>query len=393
MLDGLSTTKRFTLIIVGSLVLYSLSTGVSYLVFSASQGKKVTFESPLADLANVSIGGKKLDVAGAKTETCPLNGSLHPKKTKLDWEQRRPLGIMIENHVEARPQVGLTFADIVYEAVAEGGITRFLAIYYCVPDESITVGPVRSAREYFVKWISEYGASPLYAHVGGANMPGPADALGQIREYGWEGYNGLNQFSIGFPTFWRDYSRGVATEHTMYADIQKLWEVAKKRGLTNVDKKGNKWEAGFVSWKFKDDPERNARPASSSATFDFWGDETFEVSWKYNPEDNRYYRFNAGSSHLDAASGQQVKASTVVVQYVPESRANDGYPGDVHLVYGLTGEAPAKILRDGQTIDAKWHKASRQDRTRYKDKSGKEIEFTRGPIWIHTLPKGNTSLQ
>ncbi len=392
MLENLSPTKRLTVLLLTVLALYSLSTGISYVVFSAGQGKTARFTSPLAEsIGGVPIG-KKIDVAGAKTETCPLNGAKHPKKVREAWEKRRPLGVMIENHIEARPQVALGLADVVYEAVAEGGITRFLAVYYCVPDESLTVGPVRSAREYFLKWVSEYGASPLYAHVGGANMPGPADAIGQIKEYGWEGYNDLNQFSIGFPTFWRDYSRGVATEHTMYADLQKLWDVAKKRGLTEVDKKGKKWDGAFAPWKFKDDPSQSERPASNSATFNYWEDEQFEVTWKYNPQTNRYDRVNGGKSHLDATSGEPLVASTVIIQYMEESRANDGYPGNVHLLYSTTGEGVVKILRDGKVIDGKWHKASREDRTRYKDKTGKEIELTRGPIWIHTLPKGNISL-
>lgn len=392
MLESLSQSKRLTVILLGILTLYSLSTGISYLVFSAGHGKTANYTSPFAEVTTVLPSGKKIDVAGAKTESCPLNGAKHPKKVREAWEKRRPLGIMIENHIEARPQVALTLADVVYEAVAEGGITRFLAVFYCVPDESITVGPVRSAREYFIKWVSEYGVSPLYAHVGGANMPGPADAIGQIREYGWEGLNDLNQFSIGFPTFWRDYSRGVATEHTMYADLQKLWEVAKKRDLTDVDKKGKKWDATFISWKFKDDLEESKRPVSSSATFNFWEDEDFAVKWTYDSKTNRYTRFNAGKTHLDAASGEPITASTVIIQYMEEARANDGYEGNVHLVYGTTGEGVVKILRDGTVLDGTWHKASRQDRTRYKDKGGREIEFTRGPLWIHMLPKGNTSL-
>ena len=140
-----------------------------------------------------------------KTEPCPINGEKYSTQQREWWENHRPLGVMIENHENARPQSGINAADITYEIVAEGGITRTLNIYYC--QAPAQVGPVRSARTYFLDYMSEYGDSPLYAHVGGANTPGPADALGQISEYGWGGYNDLNQFSIGFPTFWRDYNR------------------------------------------------------------------------------------------------------------------------------------------------------------------------------------------
>ena len=168
---------------------------------------------------------------------------------------------MIENHVDARPQSGLSGADVVYEAVAEGGITRFLAMFYC--QDAGKVGPVRSARTYFIDFASEYGDFPLYAHVGGANQPGPADALSQLSDYGWTGYNDMNQFSIGFPTFWRDYDRlghVAATEHTMYSTVQKLWDYgATNRDLTNVDKDGKSWDKTFVPYQFRDDA-----PASAS---------------------------------------------------------------------------------------------------------------------------------
>src|SRR6202007_517720 len=115
----------------------------------------------------------------------------------------------------------------------------------------VQVGPVRSARTYFIDWLSEYDA--LYAHVGGANTPGPADALGQIIKYKAKD---LNQFSIGFPVFWRDYQRlghPVATEHTMYSTTQKLWETGAKRGWKATDDDGVRWDKNFTSWKFKQD--------------------------------------------------------------------------------------------------------------------------------------------
>ena len=123
-----------------------------------------------------------------------------------------------------------------------------MAIYYC--QDPVEVGPVRSARTYFIDFVSEYGDYPLYAHVGGANQPGPADALGQLDTYGWTDYNDLNQFSIGFPTFWRDYDRlpKVATEHTMYSSVDKLLDyAATNRELTNVDKHGVSWDKEICS--------------------------------------------------------------------------------------------------------------------------------------------------
>src|SRR3989338_8386825 len=192
--------------------------------------------------------------SGPKTEECPLNGEKLTKEEKALWETRRPLVVMIENHTDARPQSGLTSADIIYEAVAEGGITRFATVFYC--KDAPYIGPVRSARVYFISFAAEYGNNPLYAHVGGANTPGPADALGKLHTIKWSGKNDLNQFSINFPYFFRDYDRltGRATEHTMYSSTQKLWEYAQKaRKLTNIDDNGLSWDSTYQKWEFKED--------------------------------------------------------------------------------------------------------------------------------------------
>ena len=211
---------------------------------------------------------------------------------------------MIENHEESRPQSGLSFADVVYEAVAEGGITRFLAVFYC--QEPGQLGPVRSARTYFIDFLSEYGDNPLYAHVGGANQPGPADAIGQLSNYGWTAYNDLNQFSIGFPVFWRDYERlgrTVATEHTMYSSAEKLWDYgAKKRELTNKDEDGVEWDEDFTQYSFKDEAGTSDRGKAQSIHVEFWDSmPNYFVDWKYDPVENVYKRNNGkngGQPHL-----------------------------------------------------------------------------------------------
>src|SRR3990167_4880086 len=172
------------LLILSSLGIYLLSAGIAYAVFIAANSGTI-FTSPLTDTTNNPIEDNNnrkalIEVSGSKSETCPLNGAKFTRAEKNIWESRRPLAVMIENHLEARPQSGLSDADIIYEAVAEGGITRFMGLFYCQAAAFETIlGPVRSARTYFLDWASEY-SFPLYAHVGGANTPGQANALGQI---------------------------------------------------------------------------------------------------------------------------------------------------------------------------------------------------------------------
>lgn len=369
------TTIKLTGILLG---IYLCISGVSYLAFSYFYKKTPNVAQ------NIDSGRKKIDTTAPKTEECPLNGQKYTKAEREIWEKRRPLTVMIENHDEARPQSGLTSADVIYEAVAEGGITRFMAVYYCgAAADEVIIGPVRSARTYFLDWASEYGDYPLYAHVGGANKPGPADALGQIIKYGWNLYNDLNQFSVQQPplTFKRDYDRlpDRATEHTMYSTTDKLWKAAEFRGLTNVDKKGKEWNANWKSWKFIDGAA-SPQPTASKISFPFWGEyDDYIVTWNYDPLTNTYLRDNGGKSHTDLNTEKQLSVSNVVVMFTSLTGPIDELK---HILYKTTGNGKALYFQNGNVLEGTWSKASRESRTKFLDKAGKEISLVRGPIWI-----------
>jgi hypothetical protein len=381
----MNNKKNLTIIL--AICVYFLATGGSYLLFSrAISPQKLT--SPLPQPSAGANGQLGFDNSLPKTQVCPINGVLYSKQQEAWWQKHRPLGVMIENSIDARPQSGLSGADTIYEAVAEGGITRFLAIFYC--QDAAEVGPVRSARTYFVDFASEYADYPLYAHVGGANQPGPADALGQIDTYGWTNYNNLDQFSIGFPTFWRDYGRlpNVATEHTMYSSVDKLWDyAATNRGLTNVDKQGNSWDKNFVPYQFTDDAAASQRPVSQSIHLEFWtSDPNYYVDWTYNPKTNLYQRANGGKPHLDKDTGKQLTAKNVVILEMIEDNADDGYVANDHLLFEDKGTGKAVVFKDGKRINGTWEKDTRTSRTIIRDASGKQIQFDRGLIWFEVLP-------
>ena len=386
--NNLNDLQKILAVAILAIVLYGSSASVAYSVFSKVLGTGGGgFISSIPSATSIV----EEDPNEPKTEQCPLNGNMHTKKAKEAWEKRRPLAVMIENHQEARPQSGLSSADVVYEAVAEGGITRFMAIYYCNLSDT-QVGPVRSARTYYLDWLGEYDA--LYAHVGGANTPGPADALSQIIKYK---VKDLNQFSIGFPTFWRDYQRlshAVATEHTMYSTTQKLWEIGAKRGWTIEDGDGNKWDESFTSWKFKEGEQSSSvsKSAGSSQTIKvpFWESQgSYTVEWIYDSASNSYKRKNGGVDQSDLNNKKQLEAKNVVIQFQRESNANDGYENNVHLLYGTTGTGKALIFQNGVLTEGKWTKATRTARTKYTDSESREIEFVKGAIWIQTVPEGS----
>ena len=368
---------------------YLLTTGVSYAAFNYLRTPPdIQYSTPVPE-----GGGLAIDPNEPKTEACPLNGELFTKTESRVWETRRPLAVMIENHTEARPQSGVSSADVVYEAVAEGGITRFLALFYCdAIDRDTTVGPVRSARTYYLDWASEYGENPLYVHVGGANVPGPANALGQIQEYGWGGRNGndLNQFSIGFPTFWRDYERlgrTVATEHTMYSTTEKLWAEGKKRGWTNEEPETKiDWQEHFVPWSFTEDPTEGVQ--ADSVSFGFWeGFDEYKVVWQYDQSSGVYQRQNGGSPAKDLNNDRQITAKVVIIEFLNEKGPIDELK---HLLYTTSGTGTALVFQNGQVIEAAWSKKNRMARTVFSAKAGKEISLSPGKVWVEVIPTGNS---
>ncbi|HEV2339461.1 MAG TPA: DUF3048 domain-containing protein [Patescibacteria group bacterium] len=386
--------KKQTLIALIAVGIFGVSAGISMYIFSAVFPPTRLIQTvPPTKLANGTVA---FNPALPKTQPCPMNGVKYSTQQEAWWKQHRPLIVMIENSVDARPQSGISYADQVFEAVAEGGITRFAVLFYC--QDAPEIGPVRSARTYFIDFASGFGASPLYAHVGGANAAGPADALGQLEQYGWAGYNDLNQFSIGFPAFWRDYTRTgktVATEHTMYSTTTKLWDFAKtSRGLTNVDKNGVAWDANFVPYSFQDPASQKG--TTQKVSVQIWPDQNdYFVNWVYDVMSNTYKRFDGNNSpYIDFDTKKQLSATTLVILKMKEENASDGYLNNEHLLYDDIGVGNATIFMEGKQINGTWKKASRTAQLTIYSANGSPFPFDRGLIWFTIVPpEGTVSVQ
>lgn len=391
--------------VVGFIGIFLISAGASWAIFSSINKNTSTTQT--------QTGGSKskLNLNLPKTEACPINGLKYTKSEKNVWDARRPITAMIENHADARPLNGLSKADFIYEAVAEGGITRLMAIFYCgVAAEDVKIAPVRSVRVYFINWASEYGIKPLFTHVGGANnycptCPGgikPAGttakevrAIEFLETIGWR-VPGGNDFDTtydsGYPAFYRNPDRlgngkELATEHTMIASTDELYKQAEKRGLTAKDKDGDAWTEGFVSYKFIDDKAVSS-PNASTISFEFWRNKPdYDVEWKYDSKTNSYLRFVGGKADTDLSyENIQLSAKNVVVMEVDEKGPVDK---EGHMFYQNIGTGKAKIFQNGTVIEATWSKADRAARTKFVDSKGVEIPFVRGMTWVEAIPSGN----
>lgn len=346
------------------------------MLFNAFLTNPIDIITPFGKLTDFTSG----DDEGVKDKECPLNGAFYTKSREGKWQERRPLAVMVENHVDARPTLGLSRADVIYEAVAEGGITRFLAIYLC--QDAGDIAPIRSARTYFLDWLSEYDAA--YVHVGGANTPGPANALGQIRDYD---IKDMDQFGVGFPTYWRGTDR--LAPHNVHSTTTKLWEAASELGFGAADEENKRWDEDFKKWKFKDEASLEKRGDQKPVTVPYWDQSpAYTVTWQYDKNTNSYLRYHTDAAQNDPVTEEQLSAKNVIVQFQKERTANDGYP-DGHLLYGTIGSGDALIFQDGKVIEGTWVKASRVARSKFLDSSGQEVELNRGTVWIHTVPVAN----
>lgn len=399
-------TKQKLLVL---LALYLVSTGAAFGIttfMNRGAGTPTEQAGEQTEVVEEELGGGQklltINPNEPKDQPCPLNGELYTATERAAWEKRRPLAVMIENTPDARPQSGLNKADVVFEAMAEGGVTRFMGLFYCdVQVEDTTLAPIRSARTYFIDWASGYNL-PLYVHVGGANTPGPANALGQLSDYGWTGQNDLNQFSIGYPTFVRDYNRipgrELATEHTMVTSTEKLWAVATKRGWTNMTPTrtvgrttvgGKDWKDGFTPWATAEG-KPSSSPKAPNISFEFWdGFTTYAAKWEYDPATNSYKRFTANEPHLDLNTNEQVMVKNAVVLFVPEKGPIDELK---HMLYTTTGSGDALVFMNGEAVQAKWSKKDREAQLTFTDAKGKPLELVRGLTWISVVaPKTNVT--
>ncbi|MEO5627828.1 MAG: DUF3048 domain-containing protein [Candidatus Saccharimonadales bacterium] len=267
--------------------------------------------------------------------------------------QRAVTGVMIENSPDARPQAGLADAGVVYEAVAEGGITRFLALY--MEGRPAKIGPIRSSRPYYLDWLMPYDAS--YAHVGGS-----PDALAQIRSIG---IKDLDQF-YNSAAYERSSQRYAP--HNVYSSIDKLYDLAQNKGYKT---------STFTSWPRKDVETASATPNATSIDLAI-SSYLYNAHYDYDRGTNSYKRSEGGKPHIDENSNAQLTPKVVVALVMPSGIAADG----THTDYTTVGSGPMSVFQDGVVIGGTWKKESRTAQFTFTDGAGQPLKLNPGQTWV-----------
>jgi hypothetical protein len=295
--------------------------------------------------------------ATASATVPAINGVLVDKAVA----EYRPISLVIENYPDSRPQSGLADADIVYEILAEGGVTRFLAIYQTKKPED--AGPVRSARDYLGELANEIGA--VFGHVGGS-----PEALSNLARGTYPNVHDLNEYSNG-DYFYR--KPGRSAPHNVYTTAKKLdaFISAKQVNKTTT----------YVPWQFSTtSPTAGGIPATT-INVDFSTPE-YAVRYTYDSASQTYKRELAGKAHVDANAQTQLAPATVVIQYVNVSDV----PKDPKLRVNidLASGGKAAIFSQGRVIEGTWKKEN--NHTQFMDAQGNDIAFMPGQIWFELVP-------
>lgn len=334
---------------------------------SWSTKKKRVFTALLVVVLVVLIGGgayaykkshttktvvvKKTTAVVAKPTTEP--SKLTGIKVAPEMNQRTVTGVMIENSPDARPQSGLLDAGVVYEAVAEGGITRFLALFQ--EAQPSYIGPIRSSRPYYLDWLLPFNAT--YAHVGGS-----PEALAQIKSLK---VKDLDQFANA-GAYQRVTQRYAP--HNVYSSIDQLYKLAESKGYTN---------GTFTGFERKEEAPTKVAPTAKTIDFAI-SSALYNPHYEYDAATNSYKRSEGGKIHTDEKTGKQLSPKVVIALVTPSALESDG----THNSYATTGTGKMYVFQDGTVTEGTWTKESRTSQFVFKDSTGAVLKLNPGQTWI-----------
>ncbi|MDI3481138.1 MAG: hypothetical protein PWQ97_793 [Tepidanaerobacteraceae bacterium] len=333
---------------------------VVFVLFLQTGCSKTHTTLPAQNSADKGTVGKTTEEAppGMQETQKALNPLTGLRDMDEKYVNQRPLAVMIENEYHARPQSGLDKAGVVYEILAEGGITRFLAIF--AGTNADEVGPIRSARPYFIDYAMEYGS--IYVHYG-ASPQGYSD----IKKLKIDDIDGIYDST----TFWRDTSRSAP--HNAYSSTEKMLKASEKRGYLKPME--------LNVWKFNTEdapPEGEAVERFKLTYFN-----NYSVSYTYDSGKKEYERFINGKPHVDRITGKPIFVKNIIIQF-NDTKVIDK---EGRLEIKTTGFGDAYYISDGYCEKIKWEKSKRSARTIYTLDDGTELEINPGNTWIQVLPQ------
>lgn len=269
------------------------------------------------------------------------------------------VGIMLDNHPDARWQAGLREAELVYEIRVEGNFTRYLALYQ-ITDPKV-IGPIRSARTPFVNRVLEYDA--ILSHFGGSTQ-----GMEDIYSFG---VNNLDGMALGEPVFYRNYNVGKVAPHNAYSSMEEIRKTAKDKDYPE--------KTEFKGYIFYESP--TAPGGERAEEFTLYLMPGNQTAYTYLAEEGIYHRYKDGSLHIDENDGEALEVTNVIVQFA------NGFSVDNvgHIDIDDVGEGKGLLFTQGEVVEISWKKDDRRAPTEFFNKEGKPLELNMGQTFIQVV--------
>jgi hypothetical protein len=295
----------------------------------------------------------------------PLTGLPVKDPTALE---HRPIVVKISNAPPlVRPQAGIGAADLVFEHYAEGGLTRFSAVFYSQAADR--VGSIRSAR------LIDYELVPMYKALlafSGAST-GVEDKI-NTSDFAKRAYKGV---LFGQPYFWRDET--IEVPHNLFMNPNALWKKANTDGLQQ--------KPDLHGMAFSAEPPQGSAGVVNAIDLRY---RATRILWKYEPKTGLYHRWADGDGHFDANTLRQITADNVVVIYashdltdIVESEWQGAKSYSIEIKLWFDGDAI--LFRDGQHYDARWVRPTRESLISLRTKDGGMLYLKPGNTWFQVV--------
>ena len=304
---------------------------------------------------------KKVDVVEEVIEKEPKNEFCEMMESDL-----RPVAVMIDNDSEdARPQIGLENAYMVYEIIVEGGKSRMMALFKNHDIEK--VGPIRSSRHYFLNFALEHDA--IYCHAGWSPK-----AMSDISALGVNNINGI-QGDDG-TVYWRDNTYDN-TWHNLYSGVDKLYDKA-----TNEKGYRGKSDTKHIGYLNEDTtPETDAVAEAIELSYSKY----YRVSYRYNSETKNYERYVDNGEHV-SQTGEILTAKNIIIYKLRNYTLADGTTTGRQEVETV-GSGSGYYITNGKCVNINWSKPSRTEKTVYTTEDGEELKLNPGNTYIQIIPE------
>ena len=414
---------KFILGLITIFILSSIIIGTIFLLSKKSTAPINSVEHQLTEVEGTptwfydNLTGQPISHSGTQYDTAgnPILGhGGQPQKISIKQAEQAAseinsqptFCIQIPNGIDgARPQTGLNQASIVFEAIAEAGITRFAAIFKN-PINQTAIGPIRSLRVYHLDWVSPFDCTII--HAGGAD-----DALSAVS-------TGYKHLSESYTYMWRSTGiwtrsgfvgyyapNNLLTSGPLLADFHRQKE-NDQRSYPKSFSRLTPEESLIQKQLTEKSTEQTEQDQSTNPTYKkvsnihirFNWQTSFNVDYLYNSNTNTYARsFQNGEKHLsytcentknkptpalDCGTPTQVNPDVVIVMRVKQHTSPlDHYHEDITTI----GSGSAYIFQNGTVLEGTWHKLNRESQIVFKNQQGEEIKLKPGRIWLSAIPE------